>query len=268
MDSPILTVPVAEPREFNDPITISLSATPVNANVPVVASATLCAPTVAEVNAAVPKLTAVSFGPLAPTWSVPVVPTPVLLIVAEAIVPSVFVPVEEVKPVAKVDTPRMLGIVAVEIVAVEIVAVLADSVPIVAVPVEAVMFDPNVTLPSWRGIVAVLIVAVLIVAVEIVAVLIVAVLAESVPIVAVPVVAEMLELKVTAPVTPRLEDNVTAPVTARLDDSVVAPATFSVPVDLTPAVDSCNALDVLSPSVMACNVPSIPPKPSVLSSCG
>jgi hypothetical protein len=180
------------------------------------------------------------------------------LIVVEAIVPSVFVPVDEVKPVAKVETPRMLGIVAVEI-----VAVLADSVPIVAVPVEAVMFDPKVTLPSWRGIVAVLIVAVLIVAVEIVAVL-----AESVPIVAVPVVAEMLELKVTAPVTPRLEDNVTAPVTARLDDSVVAPAAFSVPVDLTPAVESSSALAVLSPSVIACNVPSIPPKPSVLSSCG
>jgi hypothetical protein len=153
------------------------------------------------------------------------------LIVVEAIVPSVFVPVDEVNPVAKVETPLIVGIVAVLIV-------------------------------------AVLIVAVLIVAVEIVAVLIVAVLIVAVPIVAVPVVAEMLELKVTAPVTPRLEDSVTAPVTARLEASVVAPATLSVPVDLTPAVESSSALAVLSPSVIACNVPSIPPKPSVLSSCG
>jgi hypothetical protein len=151
--------------------------------------------------------------------------------VVDAIVPSVFVPVEDVKPVAKVDTPRMLGIVAVEIVAVEIVAVL-------------------------------------IVAVLIVAVLIVAVLIVTVPIVAVPVVAEMLELNVATPVTPRLDDNVTAPVTARLEDNVVAPATFSVPVDLTPTVESSSALAVLSPSVMACSVPSIPPKPSVLSNCG
>jgi hypothetical protein len=170
----------------------------------------LCAATVAEVKAAVPKLTAVSFGPLAPTWSVPVVPKPVLLIVAEAIVPSVFVPVEDVKPVAKVVAPLIVGIVAVLIVAVEIVAV---------------------------------------------------------PIVTVPVVAEMLELNVATPVTPKLEDNVTAPVTARLEDSVVAPAAFSVPVDLTPALESSSALAVLSPSVIACNVPSIPPKPSVLSSC-
>jgi hypothetical protein len=127
----------------------------------------------------------------------------------------VFVPVEEVKPVAKVETPRMLGIVAVLIVAVEIVAVPTDSVPIVAVPV----------------------------------------------------VAEMLELNVATPVTPRLEDNVTAPVTARLEDSVVAPTAFSVPVDLTPAEDSSSALTVLSPSVTACRVASIPPKPSVFSSC-
>jgi hypothetical protein len=140
---------------------------------------------------------------------------PVLLIVVEAIVPNVFVPVEEVKPVAKVETPRMLGIVAVLIVAVEIVAVLIVAVPIVAVPV----------------------------------------------------VAEMLELKVATPVTPRVEDNVTAPVTARLEDSVVAPAAFSVPVDLTPAEDSSSALTVLSPSVTACRVASIPPKPSVFSSC-
>ena len=155
----------------------------------------------------------------------PTVTSPVLLIVVDAIVPSVFVPVEDVKPVANVDTPRMFGIVAVLIVAVEIVAVL-------------------------------------IVAVEIVAVLIVAV-----PIVTVPVVAEMLELNVAVPVTPKLEDNVTAPVTAKLEDSVVAPAAFSVPVDLTPALESSSALAVLSPSVIACRVASIPPKPSVLSSC-
>jgi hypothetical protein len=127
-------VPVVEPSEFNEPIIMSPSAAPVNPKLPVVADATLCAETVAEVNAAVPKLTAVSFGPLAPTWRVPVVPKPVLLIVAEAIVPSVFVPVEEVKPVAKVVTPLIVGIVAVLIVAVLIVAV-----PIVAVPVEAVI---------------------------------------------------------------------------------------------------------------------------------
>jgi hypothetical protein len=130
--------------------------------------------------------------------------------VVDAIVPSVFVPVEDVKPVAKVVTPLIVGIVAVLIVAVEIVAV---------------------------------------------------------PIVTVPVVAEMLELNVAAPVTPKLEDNVTAPVTAKLEDSVVAPAAFSVPVDLTPALESSSALAVLSPSVTACRVASIPPKPSVLSSC-
>ena len=140
----------------------------------------------------------------------PTVTSPVLLIVVEAIVPNVFVPVEEVKPVAKVVAPLIVGIVAVLIVAVEIVAV---------------------------------------------------------PIVAVPVVAEMLELNVAAPVTPKLEDNVTAPVTAKLEDSVVAPAAFSVPVDLTPALESSSALAVLSPSVIACRVASIPPKPSVLSSC-
>ena len=88
----------------------------------------------------------------------PVVPKPVLLMVVDAIVPSVFVPVEDVKPVAKVDTPRMLGIVAVLIVAVLIVAVLivavlieavlAERVPMVAVPVDAVRLEPNVIGPS------------------------------------------------------------------------------------------------------------------------
>jgi hypothetical protein len=124
--------------------------------------------TVPPVYAAVANVTAVSFGPLAPTWSVPVVPRPVLLMVVDAIVPSVFVPVEDVKPVANVDTPRMFGIVAVLIVAVLIVAVLMVAVlmvavlivdvptlcvptlnvPIVAVPVEAVIVDPNVTGPK------------------------------------------------------------------------------------------------------------------------
>ena len=41
-------------------------------------------------------------GPVAPISSVPTVASPVLLIVVEAIVPRVFVPVEEVKPVVKV----------------------------------------------------------------------------------------------------------------------------------------------------------------------
>ena len=69
---------------------------------------------------------------------------------------------------------------------VELVTVsdVATIVPSVAVPVEAVMLEPNVTAPSWSGIVAVEIVAVL---------------AESVPMVAVPVDAVMLEPKVTAP---------------------------------------------------------------------
>jgi hypothetical protein len=122
---------------------MSPSATPVKAKVPVVASATLCAPTVAEVNAAVPKERLVILGPLAPISSVPTVASPVLLIVVEAIVPSVFVPVEEVKPVANVVTPFILGMVALLIVAVLIVAV-----PIVAVPVDDVMFDPKVIAPS------------------------------------------------------------------------------------------------------------------------
>ena len=157
-----------------------------------------------------------------------------MLIVVDAIVPSVFVPVEEVNPVAKVVTPLIVGMVAVEIVAVLIVAV-----PSVAVPVVAEMLELNVATP----------------------------------------VTPRLEDRVAAPVTPRLddnvqaavtarlEDNVTAPVTAKLEDKVVAPAALSVPVDLTPAVDNCSALEVLSPSVMTCNVPSIPPKPSVLSNC-
>jgi len=127
-------VPVVEPSEFNEPITISPRAAPVRVKVPVVASSVLCAETVAEVNAAVPNEALVMLGPVAPISRVPTVTRPVLLIVVEAIVPSVFVPVEEVKPVAKVVTPLIVGIVAVLIVAVLIVAV-----PIVAVPVEAVI---------------------------------------------------------------------------------------------------------------------------------
>jgi hypothetical protein len=143
------------------------------------------------------------------------------LIVVEAIVPSVFVPVDEVKPVAKVETPRMLGIVAVLIVAVEIVAVPADSVPIVAVPVEAVKLVPKVAGPD----------------------------ANSVPIVAVPVEAVMFVPKVTAPV--RIE----------------SPVTENDPVLLTPVVERDNAEDVLSPSVITCNAPSMPPVVNVLRSC-
>jgi hypothetical protein len=146
-----------------------------------------------------------------------------LLIVAEAIVPSVFVPVEDVKPVAKVVMPLIVGIVAVLIVAVEIVAV-----PIVAVPVVAEMLELKVATP----------------------------------------VTPRLEDRVAAPVTPRLEDKVTAPVTARLEDRVVAPAALSVPVERTPTVDSSKAEEVSSPSVMACSVPSTPPRPKVLSNCG
>jgi hypothetical protein len=216
-------VPVAEPRELSEPKTISPSAAPVRVKVPVVASSALYALTVAEVNAAVPKETLVMFGPLAPISSVPTVTSPVLLIVVEAIVPSVFVPVEEVKPVAKVVMPLIVGIVAVLIVAVEIVAV-----PIVAVPVVAEMLELKVATP----------------------------------------VTPRLDDRVTAPVTPRVEDSVTAPVTARLDARVVAPTELSVPVELTPRVDSSKAEEVLSPSVMACNVPSTPPRPRVLSNCG
>jgi hypothetical protein len=150
-NKPAGVAPVVDPIEFILPITMSPRTTPDAASVPVLTFDPVVAwsisSTVPPVYAAVVNVTAVSFGPLAPTWSVPVVPNPVLLMVVDAIVPSVFVPVEDVKPVAKVDTPRMLGIVAVLIVAVEIVAVPADNVPIVAVPVEAVMFEPKVTAP-------------------------------------------------------------------------------------------------------------------------
>jgi hypothetical protein len=74
-------------------------------------------------------------GPAVPPISrLPTVTTPVLTIVVDSIVPRVLVPVEDVKPVANVVAPLILGIVALLIVAVLIVAV-----PIVAVPVEAVI---------------------------------------------------------------------------------------------------------------------------------
>jgi hypothetical protein len=153
--------------------------------------------------------------------------------VVDSIVPSVFVPVEDVRPVAKVVTPLIVGIVAVLI-----VAVLADSVPMVAVPVDAVTLEPKVTAPSWSGIVAVLMDAVEIVAVEsvtegMVAVLIVAVPTERVPMVAVPVDAVRLAPKVTAP------------------DRRLVPSTAREPVLLTSDVERERAEDILSPLVIA-----------------
>jgi hypothetical protein len=146
---------------------------------------------------------------------VPTVARPVLLIVVEAIVPSVFVPVEDVKPVAKVETPRMFGIVAVLIVAVEIVAVPADRVPIVAVPVEAVMLVPKVAGPD----------------------------ANRVPIVAVPVEAVMFVPKVTAPVS------VVSPVTEN-DPVLLTPVVERDNAEevSSPSVTTCKA--PLSPPVV------------------
>jgi hypothetical protein len=232
-------VPVLEPIDVSPPKTMSPKAAPVTANVPVVTFD----PAVAEsrswnvepVNAAVPKLTLVMLGPVAPISSVPTVASPALLMVVDAIVPSVFVPVEEVKPVAKVVTPLIVGIVAVLIVAVLIVAV-----PIVAVPVVAEMLELNVATPVTPR------------------------LEDRVT----APVTPRLEDRVAAPVTPKLEDKVAAPVTAKLDDRVVAPAALSVPVERTPAVDSSKAEEVLSPSVITCSVPSKPPIRLVLSNCG
>jgi hypothetical protein len=133
---------------------------------------------------------------------------PVLLIVVEAIVPSVFVPVEDVKPVEKVETPRMLGIVAVLIVAVEIVAVPTDSVPIVAVPVVAVRLVPKVAGPD----------------------------ANRVPIVAVPVDAVMFVPKVTAPVS--VDDPSTENDPVLLTPVVERDSAEEV---LSPSVTTCNA---------------------------
>lgn len=97
------------------------------------------------------------------------------------------------------------------------VAVPTDNVPIVAVPVEDVIFDPNVTAPSCKGMVAVLIVAVLMVAVPIVdeftdEVPMLCVPTESVPIVAVPVDAVMFVPNVTGPDRVVLLDTVNDPV--------------------------------------------------------
>ena len=189
---------------------MSPSSAPVSVNVPFVVSAVLCAATTAEPKDAVAYDTFVILGPaVPPISSVPTVARPVLLIVVEAIVPSVFVPVEEVNPVAKVVAPIIVGIVAVLI-----VALPADSVPIVVVPVDMVTLVPNVTGPSWRGRVAVLIVAVLIVAV-----LIVAVLMLAVAIVVVPVEKVLLDPNVTGP------------------RRVEAPSTANVPLLFTPVVD-------------------------------
>jgi hypothetical protein len=141
------------------------------------------------------------FGPVAPISSVPTV----------AVVRTDIPPVFEIVP---------------------IVAVLAEMVPSVAVPVEAVMLEPNVTAPSWSGIVAVLMVAVDSVAVLIVAVEMVAVLAEMVPMVAVPVDAVKLVPNVTAP------------------RSLLIPSTAKEPVLCTPVVERLRAEEVLSPSVM------------------
>jgi hypothetical protein len=139
-----------------------------------------------------------------------------LLIVVEAIVPSVFVPVEEVKPVVKIVAPETVPIVAVPIDAVPI-----DAVPKVFVPVEEVKPVVKVVAPITAA-----------------------------PIVAVPVEAVKLVPKVTAPV------------------SRLVPTTSRLPVLATPEVDTDRAEEVLSPSVTTCSVPSSPPVPKVLRSCG
>ena len=150
----------------------------------------------------------VILGPLAPISSVPTVASPVLLIVVEAIVPSVFVPVEEVKPVANVVTPFILGMVALLIVAVLIVAV-----PIVAVPVVAEMLELNVATPVTPK------------------------LEDRVT----APVTPKLEDKVTAPVTAKLDDKVVAP--AALSVPVErTPAVDNSKADevLSPSVITCS----------------------------
>ena len=151
----------------------------------------------------------------------PVVPTPVLVKVVEAIVPRVFVPVEEVKPVVNTVAPETVPIVAVLIVASAIDAVLIDAVPKVFVPVDEVKPVVKVVAPITAA-----------------------------PIVAVPVEAVKLVPKVTSPV------------------SRLVPTTSNVPVLATPTVDTDRAEEVLSPSVMTWSVPSNPPVPKVLRSCG
>lgn len=122
-------------------------------------------------------------------------------------------------------------------VAVEIVAVLADKVPIVAIPVDAVILEPNVTAPSWRGIVAVLMEAVEMVAVESVTEGMVAVLIVAVPTERVPMVAVPVDAV-------RLVPKVTMP------ERRLVPSTAKEPVLCTPVVDRLKADEVLSPSVM------------------
>jgi hypothetical protein len=136
------------------PSTMSPATIPVAVNVPVEFDvAVVIVPSVVAPIVVDPKLAFVMLGPdNPPISSVPTVTSPVLLIVVEAIVPIVAVPVEAVKLVPNVAGPD------------------ANSVPIVAVPVDIVTLVPNVTGPSWRGIVAVLIVAVLMLAVAIVVV--------------------------------------------------------------------------------------------------
>ena len=101
----ICVVPVVDPSELIDPITMSPSSTPVSANVPFVVSAVLWAATTAEPKDAVAYDTLVMFGPVAPISRVPTVAIPVLLIVVEAIVPIVAVPVDMVTLVPNVTGP-------------------------------------------------------------------------------------------------------------------------------------------------------------------
>jgi len=102
----ICVVPVVDPSELIDPITMSPNSAPVSKNVPFVVSAVLCAATTAEPNDAVAYDTFVILGPaVPPISSVPTVARPVLLIVVEAIVPIVAVPVDMVTLVPNVTGP-------------------------------------------------------------------------------------------------------------------------------------------------------------------
>jgi len=102
----ICVVPVVDPSELIDPITMSPNSAPVSKNVPFVVSAALCAATTAEPKDAVAYDTFVILGPaVPPISSVPTVARPVLLIVVEAIVPIVAVPVDMVTLVPNVTRP-------------------------------------------------------------------------------------------------------------------------------------------------------------------
>ena len=118
------------------PITISPSATPDIANVPVeFEDAVVIVPNVAVPIVAVVYAACTMLGPDAPILYVPDV---ILFDMVEFVtvsdvatmVPIVAVPVEAVMLVPKVAGPE------------------ENNVPIVAVPVDAVMFDPNVIAPS------------------------------------------------------------------------------------------------------------------------